>query len=324
MESRASPGLAGSSAGSATVVITQHVSAGREDDYKPWQDRTIEAARGFAGFEDSKVYPPSPGGEREWTVAYRFSTTDELTNWLQSDVRRQLLDEGRPLFDSAPTQEVLVGQQPAQDVVTAVVSHDVLPGREEDFQRWQGKLSKAQEKFPGYMGGELFKPVKGVQEHWVSVFRYDTSDHFQQWVDSDVRKKLLEEGSQYLRSFDLHRINSPFSGWFRFGDGAGAAIPSWKQAMAVLLGLYPTVMLLEYTAGPVLRAEHVPGYLAIFISNVLSTIILTWLAMPLLNRPLARWLLPSPGNASRANVVGTAAVVVCYAALIALFGLTLA
>lgn len=322
MESRASPGLAGGNAGSATVVITQHVRAGREDDYRPWQDKTIDAARGFDGFEGAEVHPPSTGGEQEWTVVYRFAAIDQLNEWLQSDVRERLIDEGRPFFDSPPKQEVLVGEPPAPEVITAVVSHDVLPGKEQDFERWQGRMSKAQEKFPGYMGGELFKPVRGVQEHWVSVLRYDTPEHFEQWYESDARKKLLDEGNQYVRSFDVHRIKSPFSGWFRFGAGAEAAIPNWKQAMTVLLGLYPTVMILDLTAGRWLKAVQVPGYLALFISNVLSVVILTWLVMPLLNLPLARWLLSPPANAARINVIGTAVVVVCYAASVAFFGLT--
>lgn len=299
------------------------MSAGREDDYKPWQERTIDAARGFDGFEGAEVYPPSSGEDKEWVVVYRFANIEQLTQWLHSDVRQQLIDEGRPLFDSPPKQEVLVGQPTEQDVVTAVVSHDVLPGKEADFVRWQDRMTKAQEKVPGFMGGELFKPVKGVQEHWVSVFRYDTSDHFEQWFESDARKNLLAEGSPYVRSFDVHRIKSPFSGWFRFGDGPEAAIPSWKQAMAVLLGLYPTVMILDLTAGRLFKAAHLPGYFALFISNMLSVILLTWVVMPLVNKALTFWLLPSGADPARTNVIGTAVVILCYAVSVAIFGLSL-
>ncbi len=273
------PAAADGHTASATVVITQHVTAGREDDYQPWQQRAIEAARGFDGFENAEMCPPEAGGER--VVVYRFTTVDQLTAWMQSDVRRRLLDEGEALFDAPPTTEVLVGEPPARDVVTAVVSHDVLPGKEQAFARWQDRMSQAQERFPGYLGSELFPPVPGVQEHWVALLRYDTAAHLTGWLDSDARARLLRDGGRFLRRpFDLHTVRSPFSGWFGFG-GAPAAVPSWKQAMAVLLALFPTVTLLYYGAGPLFRALHITGSFAIFVSNVLSSVILTWVLMPL-------------------------------------------
>ena len=93
--------------------------------------------------------------------------------------------------------------------------------------------------------------------------------------------------------------------------------------MSVLLGLYPTVMILDLTASRLLVAAHLPGYLALFISNVLSVILLTWAVMPVLNKALAFWLLPSGPNPARTNVIGAALVVLCYVVLIAIFGLTL-
>ncbi|WP_203736325.1 antibiotic biosynthesis monooxygenase [Catellatospora chokoriensis] len=316
MESRVDPATGGPAA-SATVVITQHVTAGREDEYQPWQQRTIEAAGRFDGFENAEMCPPDTGGER--VVVFRFTTVEQLTAWMQSDVRRRLLDEGAGLFDAPPAVEVLVGEPPARDVVTAVVSHDVLPGREQAFARWQDRMSQAQERFPGYLGSELFPPVPGVQEHWVTLLRYDTAAHLTAWLESDARARLLHEAGRILRRpFDLHTIRSPFSGWFGFG-GAPAAVPSWKQAMAVLLALFPTVTLLYYVGAPLLRALQVTGAFAIFVSNVLSSVILTWLLMPLVNRALAFWLLPHGPHRVRTDVAGAAVVVACYAVLIAVF-----
>jgi antibiotic biosynthesis monooxygenase (ABM) superfamily enzyme len=318
VESRGGPARTGGSADSATVVVTHVVAAGREDDYKPWQQRTIEAARGFDGFEGAEVYPPSSAGSREWVVVYRFATIDQLTVWTQSEVRRRLLDEGRSFFDTPPTRDVLVGKPPPPGVVT-LVTHDVLPGMEQEYVRWQDSLTKAQKRFPGFMGGELFKPVPGVQDRWVLLFRFDTPEHLGAWLESDTRTKLLQEGRRYLRSYDLHTVNSPFSGWFGFGGGAGAAIPRWKQAMAVLLALYPTVVVLAHTTGPLFKALHVTGSLAMFVSLVLSTIILTWILMPVVNRALAFWLMPRGANPARAGLIGTAVVVLCYVLLVVAF-----
>ncbi|MEU0633287.1 antibiotic biosynthesis monooxygenase [Streptomyces sp. NPDC005989] len=319
MSTRASP----DPGGSATVVISQRVRAGRNDDYRRWQEKTNEVVRGFDGFQGTEMYPPASGDENEWVVVFRFSRLEQLTRWLKSAARQQLLDEGLPLFDGPATQEVLSGGTPTDDVVTAVISHDVRPGHEQDFLHWQSKILKEQEKQPGFMGSELFRPVKGIQDRWVVAFRFDTREHLEAWLASDARRRLVEEGRGHFDSYDVRKIGSAFGGWFRFGSGPQEGVPpNWKQAMSVVLALYPTVMILELTAGDWFKHLGVPGYVALFLSNVLSVSILTWLLMPLVNRALAFWLLPGRARSVRVHVAGAAVVTVCYLVIITVFGLT--
>ncbi|WP_234341159.1 antibiotic biosynthesis monooxygenase [Streptomyces sp. NRRL S-1813] len=322
MSARASRG---SAADNATVVTSQKVREGRTDEYQRWQDKTNQAAREFEGFVGAEVYPGA-GEENEWVAVFRFSGMDQLTAWLDSNRRQTLLDEARELFEGLPTQEVLHGGSPAQpapDVVTAVISHEVKPGSEQQFLAWQEKTLRAQEKAPGFMGSELFKPVEGVQEHWVVVFRFDSREHLDDWLDSDVRAKLLNEGSKYFISYDVRKVGSAFSGWFQFDhDKRGNAPPNWKQAMSVVLALYPTVMVLNLTVGVGLEKLTIREYIGLFLSNVLSVSALTWLLMPIVNRVFAFWLVPSrvAGN-RRAQVLGLASVVLCYLVAIGVFGL---
>ncbi|MEU6969585.1 antibiotic biosynthesis monooxygenase [Kitasatospora aureofaciens] len=308
----------------ATVVLSQKVRKDHESDYRRWQDRLTELARGFDGFDGTEVYPPEDGANGEWVVIFRFRRTDQLTAWLDSPERRQMLEEGRPLFEGPPAQDVLAGEPPLPEAVTAVISHHVLTSREPQFVRWHAKLQKVQEKAPGYMGHELFRPVPGVQENWVSIVRFDTQEHLENWLTSTARRKLLDDGRDAFASYDVRQIRSAFSGWFRFGRESGTSTvpPNWKQAMCVLLGLYPTVMLLNLTVGKALQAAQTPGYLALFISNVLSVSILTWAVMPLISRAMEFWLAPGPAAPGRTHALGALAVVLGYAALLALFGST--
>ncbi|MEU7893666.1 antibiotic biosynthesis monooxygenase [Nonomuraea sp. NPDC049152] len=306
----------------ATVVISSRVRQGRDNDYERWQDKTSEIARGFPGFESAELYPPVADGQNSWVVVFRFSSIDLLTTWLNSEVRRQLLDEVRPMLEEPASQEVLAGGTSPQDAVTAVISHDVRPGRESEFVRWQEKFGRAQEKFQGFMGFEEFEPVSGIQDRWVVLLRYDTREHLDEWLESDTRKKLLEEGRDYFVDYDVRKVPSAFSGWFRFDSEAGEGLPpNWKQAMCVLLVLYPTVMILTLTVGHVFEAAHLPGYLAMFMSNVLSVAVLAWFAMPLVNRVFASWLIPGRAVSARVNLAGAAVIVLCYALSIAVFGL---
>ncbi|MGN9838854.1 antibiotic biosynthesis monooxygenase [Nonomuraea sp. H19] len=305
----------------ATVVISSKVREGREAEYRQWQQKISETMRSFAGFQGLEVCPPISGEQRAWSVVFRFSSTGELTGWLDSEIRRRLLGEVRPLLEEPSALEVLPGEPPAREAVTAVISHNVRPGRERDFRRWQDKARKAQEKFPGFLGFEAFEPVPGVQEHWVVMFRYDTRERLDAWLESDARKKLLDEGREYF-DYDVRTIASPFSGWFRFSGGAAQEQPpSWKQAMSVLLSLYPTVMILNLTVGRAFEAVLLPGYLAMFISNALSVALLTWVMMPFVNRIFASWLVPSGGSSLVTNMTGVFVMVLCFALFIAAFGL---
>jgi antibiotic biosynthesis monooxygenase (ABM) superfamily enzyme len=42
---------------------------------------------------------------------------------------------------------------------------------------------------------------------------------------------------------DALKVATAFSGWFTFGDAPDQVQPNWKQAMVVLLSLFPVVML---------------------------------------------------------------------------------
>jgi uncharacterized protein len=303
----------------ATVMISVTVREGHENDYRRWQQRMDQIAGSFAGFEATEVYPPSSGENRVWTVLFRFTTIDQLRTWLNSAERQRLLDEGQHLFDRPATQEVLAGEPPKQDVVTAVVSHSVRPGRERDFAHWQDKARRLQEKSPGFMGFELFEPVPGIQDRWVAVFRYDTREHLDEWLASEARAKLLEEGREYFAEYDLRQIGSAFSGWFRFGGAVAGAPSNWKQGLSVLLALYPTVSVLNLTVGHQLQALRMPAFLALFIGNTLSVGILTWVLMPLVNRVFAFWLRPAKARSIGTNVTGAAVIVACYLVFLAIF-----
>ncbi|MEV5242753.1 hypothetical protein AB0K89_27135 [Streptomyces cinnamoneus] len=91
--------------------------------------------------------------------------------------------------------------------------------------------------------------------------------------------------------------------------------------MSVVLALYPTVMVLNLTVGAELDDLGVPGYLGLFLSNVLSVGILTWLLMPLVNRALAFWLVPRRTRGYRVHLAGAAVMVLGYLLFVTIFGL---
>ncbi|MBL7523921.1 hypothetical protein I6A84_39235 [Frankia sp. CNm7] len=172
---------------------------------------------------------------------------------------------------------------------------------------------------------ELYPPTSADDRAWVVVFRFGTVGQLRAWLDSPDRRRLLDEGRDHVTGFDVRKVGSAFSGWFRFGEAGGReaqAPPNWKQAMMVLLALYPTVMVLSLTVSKALTDGGVPEFLVFFVGNILSVATLTWFLMPLVNRVFAFWLVPGVARTRRRQAAGAALVIACYAFSLLVFGLT--
>jgi antibiotic biosynthesis monooxygenase (ABM) superfamily enzyme len=65
-------------------------------------------------------------------------------------------------------------------------------------------------------------------------------------------------------------------------------VPPWKTALSVLLGLYPTVMLLTLFVGPL--TSRLGTAAAVLIGNPPSASLLQWAVIPMPQGVLGPWL----------------------------------
>ena len=301
---RADPGA--ERGGPATVIVAQRVKTGRVEDFRRWQDDLNRTVAGFAGFLGTEVATPS-AEDQESTVIYRFDCKPHLEAWLDSSERKELLGRGADLFDGPASQQVVVGESD-EDLVTVVVTHPVDPERETEFVAWQERVFDAMGTFAGFRGSQLFRPVSGVQDEWTSMFRFDSHQHLDDWLGSSVRRKLLESG-EHFQTFELRRLSNPFGSWFDFGGGGAEEPAAWKTALSVLVGLYPTVVLLTLAISEIWPDGEL--WETLLLGNVLSVSLLTWVVMPIVTRALHFWLAPEPGRAGpRLDALGAAVSVV--------------
>ena len=67
--------------------------------------------------------------------------------------------------------------------------------------------------------------MPGVQEDYVAILRFDTEANLQAWLDSPVRKKLLEEAAPLTEEFHARMARTGFEQWFRDeSPGGGGAV----------------------------------------------------------------------------------------------------
>lgn len=276
----------------ATVIIGQRIRPGFEHAFEVWQEGANNAASTYPGFVDAAISPPTEV-QADWVVVYRFDSIAHVRNWLNSATRQDLLHKGARYFDGPATQQVVAGgTRPTDPLVTVVVTHRVRDEDIEGFLAWQEKVDSVEATFPGYRGSELFRPVEGVQEDWTAMYRFDTAENLDAWLSSEERKQLLEEATAF-QNFEMHTVDDSFGSWFAF-DAKGELAPppsDAKSAIAVWVGLYPTVVFLTLAISPM----KLPLWFGLLIGNLLSSLIMSYFTMPFyVNRLLGSWLRPGP------------------------------
>lgn len=315
-----------SPAETATIVTQTRVVPGQEVAFTVWQEKISTAAGGHPGFIDQKVIPPSPPAQIDWVILQRFDSMESARLWLHSDTRAKLLETAQPML--VGNDDIHIVRDDARGVLpspaSAVISTRVKPGREDEYRQWERRMAAVQANAPGFQGYRIEPPVPGVQESWLAIVRFDSDDHLDQWMKSPERLGLLSEGDKLSDEVRARIVRTGFDQWFAKADAAaGNPSPAWKQNMLVLLQLYPVVFLFGYLVQvPLLQGKlGLPFWLALFIGNVVSVILLNWL-VPWTGNRFAWWLQPDAAKyLPRLNWLGAGLIVALYAITMLCFSL---
>jgi uncharacterized protein len=303
----------------ATAVTTVRVRQGEEGAFAGWLTELNKTVATFPGYISAVVIPPVPPLQADWVLVQRFQALDQLGAWLDSDARRTLLAKSASLLVDEGTTNVIEGTSTdasPQDMVTEIITVSVKPGKEEAYHAWVDRIRQMEARFPGYKGLQLQPPIPGLQDDWVSLLRFDTSEHLNAWLTSDARRAALKEVEPFIEQRE-QQVATAFSGWFTFGDAPGQVPPNWKQAMVVLLTLFPVVMLELLYFSPLLQSLNLA--VATFIGNLLSVAALTWLLVPWANRAFDWWLRPAGGGSPRIEAAGISLIFGVYALSVLVF-----
>jgi antibiotic biosynthesis monooxygenase (ABM) superfamily enzyme len=306
----------------AVSLVTQvRVLPERDPEFERWQRRLNAVVAEVEGFLDSDLIQPRPPLQEDWVVVQRFSNTGAARAWLQSAPWQDLVCEVQPhLVGHADVHLFAGGDGRRPSAVSAIISTTVAPGQEHAFLDWHHRIMAAQARFPGYEGYRLERPIPGVQDDWVAILRFDSEEHLEAWLRSDERRSLLQEGGQFASGAHVRIVKSGFESWFPAATKGTAAAPpaTWKQSMLVLLMLYPLVFLFgEWVHEPLLVDNGLSFWLALFIGNAVSVMLLGWVLIPWISRRFGWWLNASGAHRGRANWLGAMAVVALYALTLA-------
>jgi uncharacterized protein len=292
----------------ATAIASHRVRPDKVAEYVEAQTAITDAARRFVGFVGTEVLGPVAGLQEEWVAIFRLESNQAMKRWLASPERLQLATRIENFLIEPARVLVLASDDSSEPPVAMVFAHCIAAGKVSDYLAWRRRAIAAQAHYPGYLATEFFEPHGKLQDEWVDIVRYDSLASLTNWMESKERQDLLKELESIVESMHAHRLTG-LEGWFGVNRGSSAAAigpASWKQALAVLFALYPTVMVLTYL-NPLMRSLSLP--VQMFISNLLSVTLLTWLVMPKVTQFLSFWLTAATGDWKREALgLGTVAL----------------
>ncbi|BAK33427.1 putative oxidoreductase [Microlunatus phosphovorus NM-1] len=297
--------------GRTTVVMSFH-RVGEEADFAAFAERVAADAAedaGFFGWQASVLASPL----LDWAIAVRFREESSVHDWL--DRARDLITGSG--YQRASIEFIIDGAPRTPGVV--VVNEAVESGREAAFVETAEHLAQLERAQPGWEGSSVFPPG-GILTSWSSVIRFRTESQLEAWLASPALTEALPRFQAHLSEEAKVTTATTFGSTLRVTDGKAVVTPDWKTALAILLVLYPTVMLLAKFVGPTLSAIAPQPWLGTFLNLAISIVLLTWVLMPLSARLLRRWLDPVEGAGVKVSLLGAAGVCAGYLLLFLIFG----
>ena len=211
-----------------------------------------------------------------------------------------------------------------------VTEHIVPKGRDFAFKRWHNHLVEISRKYDGFLRCDLCPPLKCKDPvvKWYYIMHFDSPENLNQWMESSDRQQLLESGQEIFSAYRFKSFTTGLEGWFSMQAGSaeykGLGPPRWKQILAVVLGLYPVVMIqaIAFSIFNLMQSWSLAN--SMIVNNLITSTVLSFLVMPLVSQRLSFWLQPAYVRISRQkNLIGTIIVLATLGLMVLLFNGTL-
>src|SRR4051794_22964658 len=174
--------------------------------------------------------------------------------------------------------------------ITVAVTRIVRPGKEAAFEQALETFVRRSLDRPGQLGVHVLRPAPGSGSREYGLLRQFSNEAardafyhsplFTEW--SATVEPLVEGPARYQAVTGLE-------GWFTLpGQRTIVPPPRWKMAVATLLGVYPTSLLLGVAVVPF--THSLPKAIQTLVIAACMVALLTWVVMPNVTKLIHSWL----------------------------------
>ncbi|MBJ6800901.1 antibiotic biosynthesis monooxygenase [Geomonas propionica] len=175
---------------------------------------------------------------------------------------------------------------------TVVITHRVKDGQQAGYDEWLEEIGPLCRASLGHLDWHIVRPLPGLSETYTIVIRFDTVENLQVWMNSEVRRQLIEKVRPLLAGDDDFFVRSGLDFWFT-PQGAKAKVPvRWKQFLVTWSAIFPLATCVPLALIPMLRWLGLPhlSYLDTFFVSGAIVFLMVYLVMPRYTRLVQRWL----------------------------------
>ena len=192
--------------------------------------------------------------------------------------------------------------------------------READYVARSTELEGVLASVPGYVSAEVLPAEPGSQDFWTHVIRFEDKESSQDWAHSEELAQFLSEIDDYTHDSETSAVRTGKADWLNFGfstkPGPGAPV-KWKQILAGVTVLYPTVVIAHEALGALVT---LPFAASTLVTNAIAMSFVMTLGLPTLSKLLGFWLLPKGPLPMRTTVGVSAALLGALAVMLLIFG----
>ena len=178
-------------------------------------------------------------------------------------------------------------QQTHADSVTVSVARRVKPGREADYEQWVKGITAEALNFPGHMGVNVIR-LTAASRDYVTIFRFDTHQHQQDWEASQARANWLARLDGIVEGEGSVKRGTGLEFWFSLPELPTSQPSPHKMALVLFVVVSVLVLLLNVILSPLVADWSY--FFKVILAVFLQVTLMTYLVMPRVTRLLKSWL----------------------------------
>ncbi len=178
------------------------------------------------------------------------------------------------------------------DGATGVITHHVRNGQEANYEQWLAKIVPLCEASVGHLDAQIIRPIPGLTSTFTVLLRFDTHGNLLKWLNSPIRKQLIEEVSPLLEKEDKFYTKSGLDFLFAPQGGSVKVPTRWKQFLVTWMAIYPVSLFSQSVFIPAMKTIGFPEdrYLRTFILSGIIVYLMVYVIMPRFTKLLQQWL----------------------------------
>lgn len=186
--------------------------------------------------------------------------------------------------------------QPQPGPVTLVISEVVDPSKMAAYEAWTKGINRDARQFEGFLGVEVIRPRDHDHPEYVVIVKFETYDRLRCWLISPTYRDWMEQSYGLIAARSQQQLPSGLELWFTLPQARSetrSPLPSppyYKRVVLGVLAVYPLILLANGLLSPLLVG--LPSLLALLISVIFVSALLTYPVLPWLSKGLGFWLYP--------------------------------